>query len=151
MHREKRPLLQCQQMFWCQTSHAASPPWGQPEVGSTQQRILPGNLPWHCPTVQLQDIPRVTQGDPGGAGTGAGGERRGQAVDKALPMDFIEPLLQGRTTNQGWFLPRPAKLNPSKPAPQECEGCTVPGIFRPALALWREFQSIRLGELGELL
>lgn len=129
--REASPVSECQQMFfWCHNSHAPSPPWGQPEVGSTQQRILPGKSSFsllhsaeHLPSA----IAMLNQGNSGIAGTGTRGEWGGQAVNKALPMDFTEHLLQGRTTNQGWFLPRPANLNPSKPAPGECESCTLPG------------------------
>lgn len=72
-------------------------------------------------------IPILNQGNLNIAGTGTGDEWGGQAVNKALPMDVTEHPLQGRTTNQGWFLSMPAKLNPSKSAPGECEGCTMTG------------------------
>ena len=105
-----------------------------------------------CPSASL----RPNQGNPeySIAGPDAVGKWCGQAVkNTAVHLLFTERLLQGRTTSQRWVLPRPLKLNSYKTAPGVHDSHSVPvlalGIFRPALALETEFQSIRLGELSE--
>lgn len=91
------------------------------------------------------------RGSAGAAGTG--GEWGGQAVNKALHGSHWASAAwhshrQGCSCSgqQSWALPR----QPSRLSGLHCAS-KAPRIFRPARALEREFQSIRLGELGELL
>lgn len=111
------------------------PHCGQSEAGNTQQQILPGKLPLHWPTVQLQNIcPSASLGPNQGnpeysiAGADTVGKWCGPAVKNTIAhLLFTEHLLQGRTTSQRLVLPRPLKLNSYRAAPGVSDACSMPG------------------------
>lgn len=88
--------------------------------------IDPAQLQPVCPSAILGP----NQGNPGYpiAGTGTVGKCCGQAVRNTVAhLPVAEHLLQGRSTNQRWVLPRPLKLNSHKTAPGVYSGRSVPG------------------------